>query len=261
MSQCIAYCLAKNFQHEALIEYLEQRYRVVKYRDVCHVEKPNGEAFIFPYGVVVFWDLPHDEAQTLLAEIDNFCKSAHATPYVDEFNFSGYDQQFKVHTDHIHLTSDDVKEKLAISHGIAQSVKLSELEDTVGNTIEATAHIPQRIADQGKSELSRRQTSRIRGDLFLVKSNIYLNYDLLDTPEFFWEYPEFQGIYNTMINYLEVNQRIEVLNKKLNIIHELFTMLSDEQKHQHSSTLEWIIIWLIAIEIVMFLVHDIFEWV
>lgn len=32
----------------------------------------------------------------------------------------------------------------------------------------------------------------------------------------------------------------------------MFGMLADEQKHQHSSFLEWIIIILIAIEIVMF---------
>ena len=38
--------------------------------------------------------------------------------------------------------------------------------------------------------------------------------------------------------------------------HELFEMLADEQKHKHSATLEWIIIWLIAVEILMFLVND-----
>jgi len=52
-------------------------------------------------------------------------------------------------------------------------------------------------------------------------------------------------------NYLEIRQRTEVLSKKLETIHELLEMLADEQKHLHSSTLEWIIIWLIAVEILM----------
>jgi uncharacterized Rmd1/YagE family protein len=52
-------------------------------------------------------------------------------------------------------------------------------------------------------------------------------------------------------NYLEIRQRTDVLSKKLETIHELLEMLADEQKHQHSSALEWIIIWLIAVEIVM----------
>ncbi|MFT4940233.1 MAG: putative Rmd1/YagE family protein, partial [Paraglaciecola sp.] len=72
------------------------------------------------------------------------------------------------------------------------------------------------------------------------------------TPEFFWEYPEFESIYNLAARYLEIHTRVDLLSKKLATIHELFDMLADEQKHQHSSFLEWIIIILIAVEIVMF---------
>ncbi|HPX51219.1 MAG TPA: RMD1 family protein, partial [Deltaproteobacteria bacterium] len=36
-------------------------------------------------------------------------------------------------------------------------------------------------------------------------------------------------------------------------------MLAAEQYHKHSSTLEWIIILLIAVEIFFFLIHDIFQ--
>jgi uncharacterized Rmd1/YagE family protein len=99
--------------------------------------------------------------------------------------------------------------------------------------------------------LNRKAMAKIRGQLFLTKSDIILNYDLLDTPEFFWEHPEYQHIYSMAANYLEIRQRTDVLSKKLETIHELLEMLADEQKHQHSSALEWIIIWLIAVEIVM----------
>ncbi|MGZ5012167.1 MAG: RMD1 family protein, partial [Methylobacter sp.] len=51
--------------------------------------------------------------------------------------------------------------------------------------------------------------------------------------------------------YLEIAQRTSVLSKKLETIHELFEMLADEQKHRHSTILEWIIIWLITFEIGM----------
>ena len=33
-------------------------------------------------------------------------------------------------------------------------------------------------------------------------------------------------------------------------------MIADEQKHSHSSMLEWIIIWLIAIDIVIILIQE-----
>jgi uncharacterized Rmd1/YagE family protein len=99
----------------------------------------------------------------------------------------------------------------------------------------------------------------MRGELFLAKSRINLHYDLLDSPEFFWEYTELSSYYNTVANYLEIRNRIEVLNKKLEVIHEIFDMLAEEQKHRHSSLLEWIIIWLICVEVFFTITHDILK--
>lgn len=93
--------------------------------------------------------------------------------------------------DLISLVSDGVLEKLAIS----QSVNLQEFECRAQNTIEETAPIPNNIAKSGKAYLSRKQISKMRGNLYLVKSDINLRYDLLDTPDFFWEYPEVERPY------------------------------------------------------------------
>lgn len=99
----------------------------------------------------------------------------------------------------------------------------------------------------------------MRGKLFLVKSTINLKHDLLDTPEYFWESPEVESFYINMRKYLEIDNRVEVLNAKLQVISELLEMLADELAHKHSSLLEWIIILLIAFEIVVFGLHDIFK--
>ena len=145
---------------------------------------------------------------------------------------------------------------LAVSHALAQSVKLSTFETLVSRTIQSTAHIPRALADTGATHLSRKELAKIRGRLFLTKSDILVRYDLLDTPEFFWEYPELDTVYQQIANYLEIRNRTKVLSTRLTTIHELFEMLADEQKHKHSASLEWIIIWLIAVEILMFLVND-----
>ena len=92
----------------------------------------------------------------------------------------------------------------------------------------------------------------------MVKSKINLHYDLLDTPEFFWDYPEFEIYYEKVTNYLDIRSRVEVLNKKVEVIQELFDMLSNEQNHKYSSYLEWIIIVLIGVEIIMGLWEHIF---
>jgi len=257
METCYAYCLANKFDFEEFVAVLESRYRLVRYKESVRIEKAAGEAYLFPYGVLVTWGMSFNDLQALLAETKPFLQEPFATPIVDEFTFSGGHEKYRIHADHISLTSDEALEKLAVSHGIAQSVKLTEFEDKAQSTIDETAYLPKDIASKGYTRLRRKEIAKMRGGLYLVKSNIHLHFYLLDTPEFFWEYPEYQDIYQATINYLEVNQRIEVLTKKLNVIHELFLMLSAEQQHKHSAILEWIIIWLIAIEIVLFLVRDI----
>ncbi|MDP3932394.1 MAG: RMD1 family protein, partial [Methylococcaceae bacterium] len=160
--------------------------------------------------------------------------------------------------DHIEIESSDPILIFSLSQGMAQSIKLASFETNAITTINNTNYIPKSLAENGSIKLSRQNIAKIRGQLFLTKSDIILNYDLLDTPDFFWEYPEYENIYVVVAKYLEIAPRTEVLSKKLETIHELFEMLADEQKHRHSSILEWIIIWLIAIEIAMTLLDKIF---
>jgi len=100
--------------------------------------------------------------------------------------------------------------------------------------------------------LSRSALAKIRGHLFSTKSDIFLHYGLLDTPEFFWEYPEYEYAYSASARYLDISSRVGLLSNKLDVIHELFEMLADDLNHKHSSFLEWIIILLIAFEIATF---------
>jgi len=256
MGTCIAYCIAKTFNFNDLRDYFIDNYRTTVYRDCIHVLKDPGEAFIFGFGVVVFWGLMHDAAQRLFDELEQFSNDTHSDDIMEEFSFSEGNEQLRIHEDHLYLTTGDVLEKIALSHGLAQTVKLAELEMMAQETIESTHHIPINIAKKGKTQLRRREIARMRGKLFLVETDINLNFELLDTPEFFWEFPEVEYIYEMTAKYLDVKPRIEILNKKLTIIRELLNMLADEMNHKHSAILEWIIIWLIAIEILLFLINE-----
>jgi len=255
--KCIAYCLAKTFNFKELTGYITQNERTALYRDTLHIMKEEGNILVFPFGVVIIWGVGLDDTKRFFDNIRPYCESLHETPFVDEFSFSVSHESVRIHSDHIYLTEAEPLEIIALSHGIAQSVKLLELEQYAQETIDSTAHIPRSIAETGKINMNRRQIARMRGVLFLVETDINMNFELLDTPEFFWEFPEFEEIYFTVSRYLETRPRIELLVKKLAIIHDLLTMLADEQNQKHMANLEWIIIWLIAIEIVIFLIKDI----
>ncbi|MEW9798471.1 RMD1 family protein [Alteromonas sp. CYL-A6] len=222
-----------------------------RYRDAMLLALPGGEAWLFDYGVVVFWGIDEDERLSLLHRL-KLGADVLAGDHQEHFRFATACGELKLQKDLISLAKDDPLERLAVSHALAQSIKLNDYEQRALDTIALYAHLPKTLETTGKINLSRRQIASIRGHLFSTKSDIFLHYGLLDTPEFFWEYPDYEGAYNATARYLDIRSRVELLSNKLNVIHELFDMLADELKHKHSSFLEWIIIILIAFEIVMF---------
>lgn len=225
--------------------------RGVRYRDALHISLPGGEVWVFDYGVVVFWAVDEDERQAFLNSLHLDDKGIEGIRQ-EHFRFITSGQDVRISHDTITLGDDNPLTRLAISHALAQSLKLTEYEWQAQCTIQNHSDLPEALASTGKIALSRSEIAKIRGRLFSTKSDIILHYGLLDTPDFFWEYPEYESTYNIVAGYMQIHQRVELLSKKLETIHELFGMLADEQKHQHSAFLEWIIIILIAIEIIIF---------
>ena len=49
----------------------------------------------------------------------------------------------------------------------------------------------------------------------------------------------------------EMDNRLEALNRRMDVVNDTLTMLRDQQNHWHGERLEWIVILLILIEVVV----------
>jgi uncharacterized Rmd1/YagE family protein len=259
---CCAFCLTSAYKIKPLLETLRPLHKTILYKDVLYAEIPIDstycDMFIFPYGAAVLWGVNKEKGLLLLEKFHEF-ESQHLEEIeTDEFTFT-YGEAPKIIEDEIILPNQDVLTKLAISHGIAQSMKLSIFETALQKTYNANKQIPDELSREGKITLSRREIRRKMGELFIERNSINLHMDVLDTPEFFWEYPELEPLYKIMANYLDIRPRVEVLNQRLDVVHGLFEMLGNELSHLHSSRLEWTIICLIVIEVVLSLLRDVFR--
>lgn len=248
-----AFCSAQSYAIKSLYEVLRVSYKSTLYRDVVHVvfDKDDRlcDAFFFQYGVAFFWGMDRDMGlKVLKEEIAAFEQQPSTDIETDLFTYE-YGETAKIADDEIILPDTDVLTKLAISQGIAQSIKLATFETSIRKTFQLTKQIPEDLAKHGRIPLSGRDIRRKMGELFIQRNSINLHMDILDTPEFFWEHPELEPLYMMMSNYLDVRTRVEVLNQRLNIIHGLFEMLGTELNHLHSNRLEFTIICLIVIEI------------
>ncbi len=255
---CTAFCLAQRFDINALAKVLSDSTLIRIIKGALLIEEGDAWSVIFSYGAVVHWNVSAARQSKMHQLMLGHAENPLATIEEDNFTFALDCPGTRIAEDHIEVESSDPIPLFSLSQGMAQSIKLASFETNAITTINNTKYIPRSLAENGAIRLSRHNTAKIRGQLFLTKNDIILNYDLLDTPDFFWEYPEYESFYNITAKYLEIAQRTEVLSKKLETIHELFEMLADEQKHRHSSILEWIIIWLIAFEIVMTIYDKLF---
>lgn len=261
--RCTGYCTAGSYAINRLLFFLKESYYPTLYRDVIHINVEsnkgnNADIFFFPYGVTIFFGLSEEEEHQFLLNLKHFEEDPLSIREYDELFFT-IGSPFKINQDEFTLTDNQVITKLAIAYGIGQSVKLTVFENSIKETIEKTKPLPENLVKKGKISLSRKEISRTIGELFIKRNSINLHSDILDTPEFFWEYSELEPLYRTTVNYLDVFTRVDVLNKRLDIVNELLEMLGNQLNHQHSSTLEWIIITLIVIEVIIALSKDIFH--
>ena len=259
-NEVISECYGKHFDFDRLVNFCEQNYRSARYRGVIHLDIEPGDVYIFDYATIVYWGVSHQKRAQIADEISAYVQVPRRTLVKDKLTFN-HGEHFSLQNNHLTLDNPSALAKLAVSHTFAQSVKLEVFEEQVEQTIRETAPIPKYLAEHGKIKLSRNQIARMRGNLYLTKSSVNLHYELLDKPDFFWEYPELDHYYLKTEEYQEISIRLEILNKKLEVIQELLNILADELNHKHSAVLEWIIIWLIAVEIAIFFVHDFFKWI
>ncbi|PNS19459.1 Sad1-interacting factor 2 [Sphaceloma murrayae] len=213
------------------------------------------EVFLFEYGVVVIWGMSVKEEQRFLKEIAKFEVEKLAKDDVQTENFNFYytkEYQARIYNDFISLREKrNYMTKLAISHALAQSTKTSLYEDLVDNTIDTTKEIPATIATTGRVKLTRKEINMQIGELFILRINIHLQGSVLDAPELMWAEPQLEPVYQAVRSYLEMDQRVGLLTERLDVIADLLQVLKDQLTHSHGEYLEWIVIVLIAAEIVV----------
>lgn len=285
--RCASYCLGESYNiHGISKSYTRNNIPHKIYgHDVLHIGSDglkigsdglkdiaeNCDIFIFSYGCVVFWNMDKKNENNILSQISKFLfnqseekVSDGCTYLISNINDNDYDEQnnkiayINYETDKIHIYNDnDPYIKLSFSYGMSQSVKLEFFEDSVEKTIKENARIPHELIKTGKMSLSRKSLAKKIGTLFAERNFINLSNNVLDVPEFFWKRPKYEPLYQMSLHNLDMKQRREILNSRLDVIHELYGILSDEIKYVHSSRLEFIIIGLIFIEVLLSVLKDI----
>lgn len=230
--------------------------------DNCKITEPGyQEVYIFEFGVIVFWGVGHGEEKFVLTAAKKFV--THGAVNDLEFESGEDDMAFAISPDSaataVSVANDvillpegtNATQRLSVSFAIAQSSVVSIFEQRIESKVDEYKFIPETLAEVGKINLPIKKVGMMIGDIFVVRHDLNLHSDILDTPDYFWEEDRYEVDYARVVKYLEMETRVEVLNTRLDMMKELLDMIQQQMQNEHARKLEWIVIWLILVEVVI----------
>ncbi|CAN3365555.1 MIOREX complex component 10 [Diutina catenulata] len=143
--------------------------------------------------------------------------------------------------------NNDLREKAAFAIGFSRSTRLAILENALDRYLERTKMTLNHRSEKSSLELTEK--------LYRLRAKLNLHSELIETPDLYWEEPQLEKIYSSISRALDINPRISILNRKLDYATDEQRAYLSVLNEQKSTRLEWIIIWLITIEVGFELFH------
>lgn len=257
-----AYCTADGYDLKNLYKYLKKNSlcsKVSMYFGEClytSINLKNSEerrdCFFYEYGVVVCWGMDETQESMIVKLVGKYEENPHhpSEVEVELFKYGVTDNPFIIN-DVIYLNSENHFTKMVISIAIAQSVKLDYFENLVDNTIDAVKEFPEEVEREGKVSKSRKEILKMIGKLHRLRFNLNLGSNILDEPEFVWDYPAFSSLYETCKRYLDIKPRADLLNRRCDVINGILEILSENTNRSSSEKFEVVLLVIVVTNVLL----------
>ena len=213
----------------------------------------NGIATLFRYGVVVLIGLSpigEDEVVRGLApRISGEFKRREEESGVIELSVER-DEQIPPGGP-IYLKTVSHERLLVISEALAKSVVLAQDEREVASVFDQIEPFARELADTGRIPGGRRTILRLIGNALLVQHRVSGRVAVAKKPDVLWDRPDLERLYARLGDEYELKERADALNRKLAVIGETATALTDVIDTERSLRIEIAIVVLILLEIVI----------
>ncbi|XP_054470196.1 required for meiotic nuclear division protein 1 homolog [Anoplopoma fimbria] len=279
MMQCIAFATADQYHLPTLChDLINHGFQEIDLpRDASNVlvistdmaAKPDDDAlmFFFREGSVVFWNVEEKMMKRVMRILEHHEIQPYEVALVhwenEEINYTVGEGNTKLESGDFILSDqmdqhEAVLEKFAFSNALCLSVKLAIWEVSLDSFVESIQTIPETLKSGKRVKLSSAEVMKKIGELFSLRHCINLRSDLLITPDFYWDRENLEKLYDKTCQFLSINRRVNVVNEKLEHCSQLTDLMRSHLSEKHSLRLEWMIIILIAIEVMFELKKMIF---
>ena len=213
----------------------------------------TGLAVVFRYGVVVFLGLMVDQEAEFLERLvprtfggispheEEWAKVQIAKEAEEPIPVGGP----------IVVREMSLERLLVVSDALAKSVVLGRDEREVANVFDTIEPFARELATSGQTSKSRTDLLKLLGNSLLVQHRVSGRVAVDEKPDVLWDRPDLERLYARLEDEYELSERVDILNRKLEVISDTATTLADIIDAKRSLRLELIVIFLIAFEIVV----------
>ncbi len=218
------------------------------------LRRTHAIIFLFPYGSLVFLPLskqPINEAE--IREFKEFVRHRHdeiRDEYIIEVNPS---EKERVEFSKVYLPEPTLEKVALVAQLMAQSNSLEHYEDVADQLTEDSADFMDTMA-QGQRPVDGPQTLKFIGEGLAVRHGLLAHLSVMDSPEETWEDKSLDILYQALRNNFEIQQRMRATEYKLELVKETAHVVVSLNESRRSHFLELVIIFLIAFEIVLYLI-------
>jgi required for meiotic nuclear division protein 1 len=213
----------------------------------------HGLAVVFRYGVAVFLGLTADQEAEFLERLSSRT-SGKITQREEEWakvQVAGESDEPIPVGGPIQVREMSLERLLVVSDALAKSVVLGRDEREVANVFDTIEPLARGLAASGQTSKSRTDLLKLLGNSLLVQHRLSGRVAVSEKPDVLWDRPDLERLYARLEDEYELSERVEILNRKLEVISDTATTLADIIDAKRSLRLELIVVFLIAFEILV----------
>lgn len=214
----------------------------------------NKQIYLFHFGSMVSVNLQHHEIMDVvryLKRLELNINEEKVFTYEDDYSLEvSPDEEPAINNDMMLVHEQKKYHTDLVATVIAKSVSLdkSEVEvDALLDKIEVVVH----NLSQGNLGVSDSELARMTSEILTFRLDALSSLRLLDNPDITWDNEEASALYQELLVLFELKERYENLRHKTETLMDITDAFSGLAHAKRGTRLEWIIIILIAFEIVL----------
>ncbi len=227
--------------------------------ELFYAIQPEKLLYVFKYGIVCFLGYNEVDMLAFIQVISPYCRILFDQRLSEEFDVETGAAENKFGYNKIEIARTDVDTLRLIMLNVSQSVALDRFNEQTNVLLEETNYYTQVLEKKGNLNLGRINLKKYIGRTLNLKNRVAANLYIFDSPDETWENESLNALDIGLKKTFDLQARFRTIQEGLEIVKENLELFKDLLQYRNSTSLEWIIIILILVEVINLLIERFFK--